>query len=366
MNNSVSFKKPVFFQHNRVWRCYIGGALLDRFCEDHSAGDNNFPEDWLASTTMANNGPNRQSQDEGLARVRMPDGSNGPLFRDLLAADPRRALGRMSYNNKEGVGVLCKFLDSAVRLPIQCHPDRAFASEHYNSEHGKAESWIVLDTREIDGEQPYLLLGFKPDVNPSAFKKAVRNQDVSVMVNSLHRIPVAPGDIYFIPGRVPHAIGAGVFLLEVQEPTDWVVQPERFIGGTELSDIDMWGPLTPEVGLKCFDYKGADSQENITGRLRLEPEIIWQDKEGQLETIIGPETTPCFRVDRLTISKSLEFSYNAPWYIAIITKGHGEVACDEGVDAIRPGDYFFVSNKIEALHYKAKDGPLAVYLVSKD
>ena len=47
---------PLFFMPNRVWRCYSGGALLDKFVGNEKAEDGHFPEDWLASTTRAANG----------------------------------------------------------------------------------------------------------------------------------------------------------------------------------------------------------------------------------------------------------------------------------------------------------------------
>ncbi|MBA3846832.1 MAG: class I mannose-6-phosphate isomerase, partial [Planctomycetes bacterium] len=233
---------PLFFQPNRVWRCYTGGLLLDRFLGRGPGQDGYFPEEWLASITRAENGEHSQGAEEGLSRLRRADGSPGPLMRGAIG--------------DERLDVLCKFLDSAVRLPIQCHPDRAFARAHYRSEHGKTESWLILDTRRIDGEEPYLLIGFKPGIAPEAFARAVAAQDVRALEGMLNRIPVEPGDAYLIPGRVPHAIGPGVLMLEVQEPSDWVVQVERHCAGTRLSDQDMWGPLEPDVGLACFDYRG--------------------------------------------------------------------------------------------------------------
>jgi len=59
MSCKGSLEKPVFFEPNRVWRCYLGGKLLDKFTRNGDGADNHFPEDWLASTTIAQNGPNQ-------------------------------------------------------------------------------------------------------------------------------------------------------------------------------------------------------------------------------------------------------------------------------------------------------------------
>jgi len=369
--DTISLDRPVFFTPNRVWRCYTGGALLERFVgnaagPDALGTDGHFPEDWLGSTTIAQNGANQQNPHEGLARVRMPDGSPGPFFRDVLMSDPKGALGADSFSEEKGIGVLCKFLDSAIRLPIQCHPDRAFARAHFGSEYGKTESWLILGGRPIKGEDPYLLMGFKPGIDPEAFKRAVRSQDIPAMESALHRIPVRPGDLWFIPGRLPHAIGPGVFLLEVQEPTDWVIQPERFVGDTELTDYQMWGPVSPEVALECFDYASAAPIEEITSRFLLKPRNIWRRPGALYEQIIGLETTPCFRVDRLTVtaSSSVAFTADAPWRLAIVTHGTGHIETTHASSTIRQGDNFFLSDQIKATRYHATGGPLVLYLIA--
>src|SRR6266540_1834889 len=43
------------------------------------------------------------------------------------------------------------------------------------------------------------------------------------LLGSLHRLVVRPGDIVFVPAGVPHALGAGALIVELQEPTDFSV-----------------------------------------------------------------------------------------------------------------------------------------------
>lgn len=358
-------QKPIFFDLNRVWRCYTGGHLIDTFTSKAEPRDNHFPEDWLASTTIAMNGPNQQSVDEGLSRIKMPDGSDGPFFRDVLRQYPKETLGLKTFSDKEGVGVLCKFLDSAVRLPIQCHPDIPFAKKYFNSNHGKAESWFILDTRIINDEQPYILMGFKEGLEPDKFKEAVRTQDIAEMEQSLHRVEVSPGQMYFIPGRMPHAIGPGVFLLEVQEPTDWVIQPERFIGDTELSHSDMWGPLEPETGLDCFDYDSSDTKENILKKVSLAPFNTEKINGGIIEKIIGPKITPCFNVDRLIINDSIDAGFKDRWYLAVVTSGSCILSSGHENFKAKRGDCFFVSLDLVELIIEADGEPSEMYLVTK-
>ena len=355
---------PLFFSQNRVWRCYKGGFLLDEFRGSPEPCDGHFPEDWLASTTRALNGPDQQHPDEGLSRLRLVGDVAGPTLLDTIAAHPEACLGHSAGNPDHDVGVLCKFLDSAVRLPIQCHPDRAFARKHYHSDHGKEESWLILGTRDIDGESPYLLMGFREHVRADLFADAVRRQGIPAMVDMLHRFSVRPGDSYIIPGRFPHAIGPGVFMLEVQEPTDWVVQPEQSLAGRQLSAYTMWGPLTPEIGLHCFDYESRDSAEATLDRVRLRPEVVYESGPARLEQIVGPSVTGSFRVDRLTVTGSYEFIPRPPYHIGIVTAGSGWLETAARGTEIARGDSYFVPYQVRKLRLEARGPTLVVYLVS--
>jgi len=345
-----------FFEPNRVWRCYTGGALLDSFLGHAPSADTQFPEDWLASCVLAVNGEHTQGPEEGLSRVRGIGEVSGPLLRDIIEANPEAYLGDSTQ-----MSLLCKYLDSAVRLPIQCHPDREFARAHYASEHGKAESWLILGTREIDGEEPYLLMGFKPGVRRADFARAVYSQDIAAMESMLHRVPVKAGEVYFIPGRFPHAIGPGVFLLEVQEPSDWVVQPERYCAGQRLTDTDMWGPLDPETALECFDYTG-ETVEQIRKRLQKQPLVVEKEEGGSLARVIGPETTTCFGVDLLNVSGEFVLEHAAPYYLVVVTSGEGEVAWTGGTARVGKGDVFFVPHHLRSLRFQSAGSPLEAYI----
>lgn len=337
---------PVFFDSNRVWRCYIGGKLLDAFLGNDTVSDGNLPEEWLASVTRADNDDHQQSPDEGLSVIRGSNISFDELLRDCAPG---------------GIGVLCKFLDSAIRLPVQCHPDREFARKYCNSEYGKTESWLILGTREINGETPYILLGFKPGVSKTQFRAAVEAQDIPAMEECFHKFSVKPGEVYFIPGRIPHALGPGILLLEVQEPTDLVIQPEQQIGNVTLSEKQMWSELDHDTAFSCFDYKGVPPEE-LLKQLKLNARVKKQYPHAVLESIIGPEHTDCFQVDKLTITGEFEFSCDSPRHLGIVTEGSGTI----NEFNIKRGDSFFISNKIKKLKYNCSAGtePLQIYIIS--
>lgn len=348
MNN----RELIFFEPNRVWRCYLGGALLEKLRTGEMGMDGYFPEDWLGSVTRADNGAHSTGADEGLAKIR----GTGETFAARLARDGAALTG----GEGNDPGVLCKFLDSAIRLPVQCHPDRAFAREFCRSEYGKTESWFILDTRTIDGEAPYILFGFRPGISAAAWERAVEAQDIPALTGMMHKIPVQPGEAYLVPGRLPHAIGAGVLMLEVQEPTDLVVQPEKRIGAITLTDRDMWGKLTPEQGLACFDYTGIERGE-LLKKWRIVPEIEQQGGGVLSESLIDARYTDCFRVRRLTLGKNATHIHRVPgpWQLGIVTAGDGTAAGG----GFRRGDTFFVPHQLREFEIVAGETGATIHWV---
>ncbi len=96
---------------------------------------------------------------------------------------------------------------------------------------GKTESWYILGGREINGEKSAIYLGFREGVTEEIWKELFLKQDIQGMLSNLHRFEVNPGDAFIIYGGVPHAIGSGCFLMEVQEPTDYTMRVEKVTPG---------------------------------------------------------------------------------------------------------------------------------------
>jgi mannose-6-phosphate isomerase len=63
-------------------------------------------------------------------------------------------------------------------------------------------------------------LGFAAKQNKEDLLKLVRAQDSAALLASLRRTEVKVGDAVLVPAGVAHAIDAGIFVLELQEPTD--------------------------------------------------------------------------------------------------------------------------------------------------
>jgi mannose-6-phosphate isomerase len=185
----------------RVYRFYRGGALIDRL-RGEPAGDGAYPEDWVGSVVAANN-PGRDEPEAGLTRL-----EDGRLLRDAIRESPA------DWGTPD---VLVKLLDPAERLPVHAHPDRKFARRNLGSEYGKTEAWIVVATRDENAE---VWLGLTEDVEPDRYREWIERQERGALLGSLHKLTVRAGDIVFVPAGVPHAIGAGALIVELQEPAD--------------------------------------------------------------------------------------------------------------------------------------------------
>lgn len=336
-------REPVFFERNRVGRVYTGGKLFEGLWGDEPV-DNFLPEEWIASAVRALN-KDSVSEKEGVSRISKTGsgestdaGEEVVYFDDLLAQDPEGMLG-----SSKKMRILVKILDSAVRLPAQAHPDKAFSRKHFQSEYGKTESWIVLNTRE----DAKLYFGFRDGVDRESFSRAVDESltDKDAMERLMkYRVPQV-NDVFFVPARTVHAIGAGCLILEVQEPTDFTIQPEHWCDEYELNEQEMYLGLTKEQAIDCFDFTPAPDTKMI-------PEVIFEEKGVVVETLIGPKTTDCFIINRIRLdggSKCLEISDSYGVYI--VTEGKGWLKANEA-DAqcssagysrpVKKGDYFFM------------------------
>jgi len=205
---------PLVLAPNQPPCFYRDSGAIARFRGTAAPGGDRHPEDWIASTTAQFGKP-----PAGLTTL--PDGA---LLADAVAADPEFWLGPAhlaAYG--PDTALLVKLLDAGQRLPLHCHPDRGFARTHFDCPHGKTEAWYVVDAPP-DAE---VWLGFRRDVSADELAAWVRAESTDGgapgLKDAVNRVPVAPGDALLCPAGLPHAIGAGILLVELQEPTDFSV-----------------------------------------------------------------------------------------------------------------------------------------------
>lgn len=315
------YEKPVFFEKNRVFRVYTGGKLFADFFGDAST-DGNYPEEWVASSVHALNEGSTDPY-EGISKI---EGE------ELYLSDALEKYRVELLGAREDIGILTKILDSAIRLPVQAHPDKEFSAKYFSSKYGKEESWIILATRP----DAKIFYGFKDGVTLEEFERAIDASENggNEMENLLKTIDVKAGDVIYIPAKLVHAIGRGCLLLEVQEPTDFTIQPERWCGEYKLSDNEMYLGLSRKNALECFDMKKSYPAP-------LKPKTVLDENGVLYESIIDSDITDSFSVGMITLTGG-KFTLGRGAAIYVALDGEGTINGENYDRKIKKGDYFMM------------------------
>ncbi len=135
----------------------------------------------------------------------------GRTLGELLAKLPREMMGR-THGSAEQFPLLVKLIDAADRLSVQVHPDDSYA-ERVENDRGKTEMWYIVEADR--GAE--IVCGLLDGVSAEDYAAAVKKGDYESL---LKRQPVQAGETYFIPAGLPHAIGKGILIAEIQQNCD--------------------------------------------------------------------------------------------------------------------------------------------------
>ncbi len=280
---AVAGPLPLLLPPNPVHRFYRGGDGIDRLRGVAAGEGPGAPEDWVGSTTTS-----LGNDREGLALL-----ADGRLLRDLIAADPIGYLGA-EHVSRWGTnpGVLVKLLDAGERLAAHYHPGRAFARTQLGSPFGKTEAWIILSAEP----GAHMHLGLREAIDRSLIERWVREQDSDQMLAALNVVPVVAGDVLFVPAGTIHTIGAGITLVELQEPTDMSVvlewQRYKVTGGEETLNLG-WDRVLDAAELGAgVPFRGpAPATETGASSRRLLPEAADPYFRAEHVAANGPDVT---------------------------------------------------------------------------
>jgi mannose-6-phosphate isomerase len=141
--------------------------------------------------------------------------ANGPLSGATLA-QARADLGSSLMGPLDASAafpVLTKIIDAREPLSVQVHPDDAYARRVEGQPNGKTECWYILACDP--GAE--LVLGWTRDTDRAEYERRVADGTLGEL---LRRVPVKPGDAFYLPAGTLHAIGAGIQLFETQQTSD--------------------------------------------------------------------------------------------------------------------------------------------------
>lgn len=125
-----------------------------------------------------------------------------------------RRIGEIWFERDDGkpLPLLVKFLFTSERLSIQVHPDDA-AAQTAGMANGKDECWLVLDAQS----DSHIGVGLNRSVTPDELRTAATDGSIEQLMDWR---PANVGDFIYNPAGKIHAIGPGLCVLEVQQPSD--------------------------------------------------------------------------------------------------------------------------------------------------
>ena len=288
------------------------------------------PEEWLGSTTA------RFGQaPAGLSTL--PDGT---LLVDAIAADPRAWLGDAHIDRYgTSIEVLVKLLDLGQRLPVHLHPNRSFAREHLGLAHGKTEAWYVLDAPP----NARVGVGFAAPPTRSELAQWVRTYDSQALLDALCTRSVSAGDAMLVPAGLPHTVSDGVFVLELQEPTDLSILLEWAdfaVDGDKDGHLD----LGFDIALQAVDLAPITATD--LDRLVVPATAL---AGAGLRSVLPAQADPYFRASRADTSAG-PVPVAAGFAIVVVLEGSGALTWADGSQPVHRGDVVLVPFAVGPWH----------------
>lgn len=230
----------------------------------------------------------------------------GVTVGELLRDCPDELMGKTAATGSE-FPLLIKFIDAADRLSVQVHPDDSYAARVEN-DRGKTEMWYIVDADE-DAE---IICGLTDSFDNAAFVSALEKGE---LMSALKVQKVKAGETYFIPTGLPHAIGKGILIAEIQQNCD----------------------LTYRV--YDYDRRGADGSLR---ELHIDKacDVIRPFREAEIDAIRYSRGLPTsrervladcdyFRVEKLELCKKPQMlAHNGYLRHLLCVAGEGVIECD--------------------------------------
>ena len=140
--------------------------------------------------------------------------AEGPLaghaLGELVASHREELLGEVKTADGR-FPLLFKFVDAREKLSLQVHPDEQAARKLGGRP--KSEAWYIIQA-EPGAE---IFLGLRPGCSLAELKQALAENRLPEV---LQAVPVQAGDFFLLPAGMLHGLGAGIFLAEIQQPSD--------------------------------------------------------------------------------------------------------------------------------------------------
>ncbi|EOS8060712.1 mannose-6-phosphate isomerase, class I [Enterococcus hirae] len=239
-------------------------------------------------------------------------------------------LDELWQNHKELFGnptepvfpLLIKILDAEDELSVQVHPDDAYGMKH-EGELGKTECWYIIDA--------------EPGAEIIYGHHAKTREELAEMIQEgrwdglLKKVPVKKGDFFYVPSGTIHAIGKGIMILETQQSSD--------------------------TTYRVYDYDRKDANGNtrelhiqqsidVTTVPAITPQIQMKEVRKGNSSIVTYLETEFFNVYEWDIKGITSFKKQAPYTLATVIGGAGELVVNEKIYPLTKGASFILPNDV--------------------
>jgi mannose-6-phosphate isomerase len=235
-------------------------------------------------------------------------------------------LGELWENKRELFGnidgdrfpLLTKILDAAQDLSVQVHPDDEYGLKH-EGDLGKTECWYIIDCEE--GAE--IIYGHT----------AKTREELATMIHEgkwdelLTKVPVKPGDFFFVPSGTVHAIGAGIVILETQQNSD--------------------------TTYRVYDYDRRDNEGNLR-ELHIEQSIavttvpaVKPEIQPVIKTLGDMKITTFVESNYFTVHKwelegTAKLNQDLAFELVSVIEGTGSLVQGDGKYEFKKGDHFLL------------------------
>lgn len=218
--------------------------------------------------------------------------------------------------------ILVKLIDAKKDLSIQVHPsDNTAISEL--GEQGKAEMWYIVDC----DPQASIYLGFSKQVSKDEMLKRANDGSICEVLN---RVPVSPGDVFYIlPGTI-HAIRSGIVIAEIQQNSNTTFR---------VYDYQRRGP---DGKLRPLHLKRAAEVMNYCPIL---PEDCKANSSMVFSGFTVDEMFSCtyFRAYRIDIQNCITLCCDGEsFHHLLCVIGHGRIVCNGICYSLECGQSYFM------------------------
>ncbi|MEG1256100.1 type I phosphomannose isomerase catalytic subunit [Clostridium sp.] len=193
--------------------------------------------------------------------------------------------------------LLVKIINSNENLSVQVHPSDEYAHE-IEGDNGKVEAWYIIDCEE----NAEIIVG----TNGCTKEEFKRSCEYGTVESYMNRIPVKPGDLFFIEAGLLHSIGKGILLAEIQQNSDTTYRVYDYNRGRELH---------MKKALDVIDFT-------------LEPKIILIDENKKIQNCISFSG---FNMDVYNIKGSYSEKSNSDKFCVLTcVDGEGKIKFTDG------------------------------------